>query len=141
MSIEKMFDLSGKVAIVTGRHSGLGKGIAEGLAEAGADIVICARRLELCQEACSEIEKELRVKSLPIKCDMTKTDEVNNLVETTTKEFGKVDILVNSAGIGDMEFICENAAIKDSITDGKDLHLFQYVAKGLAVFFMQGGMI
>ena len=103
MSIEKMFDLSGKVAIVTGGHSGLGKGIAEGLAEAGADIVICARRFELCQEACSEIEKKLGVKSLPVRCDVTHTDEVNNLIESTIKEFGKVDILVNSAGIGGSE--------------------------------------
>lgn len=103
MSIEKMFDLSGKVAIVTGGHSGIGKGIAEGLAEAGADVVICARRFELCQEVCSEIEKKLRVKSLPVRCDVTNTDEVNNLIESTIKEFGKVDILVNSAGTGGSE--------------------------------------
>ncbi len=100
MSVEKLFNLSGKVAIVTGGHSGLGKGIAEGLAEAGANIVIAARRLELCQEVSSEIEKKTGVKCLPIRCDVTKADAVNSLVESTVKEFGKVDILVNSAGKG-----------------------------------------
>ena len=62
MGIAEMFDLSGKVAVVTGGHSGIGRGIAEGLAEAGADIVICARRFGRCQEACSEIEGKLGVK-------------------------------------------------------------------------------
>jgi len=103
MSILKMFDLSGKVAIVTGGHSGIGKGIAEGLAEAGANLVICARRFEVCREVCSGIEGKFGVKCLPIKCDVTKTDEVDNVVETTVKEFGKVDILVNSAGVGGSE--------------------------------------
>ena len=102
MSIAKMFDLSGKVAVVVGGNSGIGKGIAEGLAEAGANIVVCARRLNLCQEVCLEIEK-LGVKTLPVRCDVTNTDEVNNLIETTIKEFGKVDIFAYSAGLGEVE--------------------------------------
>lgn len=101
MSIEKMFGLSGKVAIVVGGNSGIGKGIAEGLAEAGANIVVCARRLNLCQEVCLEIEK-LGVKTLPVRCDVTNTDEVNNLVKTTINEFGKVDIFAYSAGLGEV---------------------------------------
>ena len=103
MSWQEIFGLSGKVAIVTGGHSGIGKAITEGLAEAGANLVICARRFEVCQEVCSEIEGKLGVKCLPIKCDVAKTDEVDNVVETTVKEFGKVDILVNSAGVGGSE--------------------------------------
>ncbi len=95
-----MFDLSGKVAVVVGGNSGIGKGIAEGLAEAGANIVVSARRLNLCQEACSEIEK-LGVKAFPLRCDVTNTDEVNSLIEATVKEFGKVDIFVFSVGIGE----------------------------------------
>lgn len=97
-----MFDLSGRVAVVTGGNSGIGRAIAEGLAEAGANIVICARRLGLCQKACSEIE-ELGVKSLPIRCDVTNTGEVNNVIDTTIKEFGRLDILVNNAGVGEGE--------------------------------------
>ena len=92
-----MFDLSGKVAVITGGYRGIGYGITEGLAEAGADIVICARHLERCQEACSKIEK-LGVKALPLKCDVGNSDEVDNLIEATVKEFGKIDILVNNAG-------------------------------------------
>ena len=98
----EMFDLSGKVAVVVGGHSGIGRGIAEGLAEAGADIVIAARRFDRCQETCSELEK-LEVKTLPVRCDATINDEVNNLVETTVREFGKLDILVYSAGVGGNE--------------------------------------
>jgi len=101
MSIVKMFDLSGKVAVIVGGNSGIGKGIAEGLAEAGANIVVCARRLNLCQEVCLEIEK-LGVKTLPVRCDVTNTDEVNNLIETTIKEFGKIDIFAYSAGLGEV---------------------------------------
>lgn len=95
-----VFALKDKIAVVTGGNSGIGKGIAEGLAEAGADIVIAARRFEQCREVCSEIESKTGVKCLPIKCDVTKTDEVNGLIEETVKVFGKVDILVNSAGVG-----------------------------------------
>lgn len=92
-----MFDLSGKVAVVTGGYWGIGYGIVEALAEAGAGIVICARHFDRCQEACSKIEK-LGVKAFPLRCDVTKTDEVENLIGTTVKEFGKIDILVNNAG-------------------------------------------
>jgi len=95
-----MFDLSGKVAVVVGGNSGIGRGIAEGLAEAGANIVVSARRLNLCQEVCSEIEK-LGVKTLPVKCDVTNTDEVNNLIEAAIKEFGKVDIFAYCPGTGE----------------------------------------
>ena len=95
-----IFALNGKVAVVTGGNSGIGRGIAEGLAEAGADIVIAARRIEQCREVSLEIQKKTGVKCLPIKCDVTKTDEANSLIDSTIKEFGKLDILVNSAGIG-----------------------------------------
>jgi len=152
MGILKMFDLSGKVAVVTGGHSGLGKGIAEGLAEAGADVVICARRFDRCQEACSEIKGGFGVKSLPIRCDVASTDEVNNLIETTIKEFGKVDILVNSAGVGGSEkpvtetsdedwnmtlnidltgtFLCSRAAAREMINqnEGKIINIASMAA-------------
>jgi gluconate 5-dehydrogenase len=91
-----MFDLTGKVAVVTGGYRGIGYGIAEGFAEGGADIVICARHLERCQEACSKIEK-LGVKALPVRCDVSDTSEVDNLISATVREFGKIDILVNNA--------------------------------------------
>ena len=97
-----MFNLTGKVAIVTGGYQGIGRGIAEGLAEAGSDVVICARNYDRCVDACSEIEK-LGVKALPVRCDISKTEEVQGLVSETVKEMGKINILVNNAGIGGSE--------------------------------------
>ena len=102
MSRFSMFDLTGKVAIVTGGYHGIGRGIAEGLAEAGADIVICARNQERCAEACKEIEK-LGVKAVPIRCDISKSEEVEDLVAKAVKAFGKINILVNNAGVGGSE--------------------------------------
>jgi NAD(P)-dependent dehydrogenase (short-subunit alcohol dehydrogenase family) len=92
-----IFDLTGKVAIVTGGYTGIGYGIAEGLAEAGANIVICARNFTFCQEACQKLE-QLGVKALPVRCDITSIIDIANLVASTLKEFGKIDILVNNAG-------------------------------------------
>lgn len=95
-----MFDLSGKVAIVTGGCSGLGIAFSEALAEAGSNIVIADVLVGTpqCQDVCSGLEK-FGVKVLPIKCDVTDPESVDNLMVTTVKEFGKIDILVNSAGI------------------------------------------
>jgi len=92
-----MFDLSGKAAIVTGGGSGIGRALAEGLAEAGCGIVICSRNYEQCVKAGGEIA-ELGVKVLPIRCDVTKSDEVENLVRSAVEEMGGIDILVNNAG-------------------------------------------
>jgi NAD(P)-dependent dehydrogenase (short-subunit alcohol dehydrogenase family) len=96
------FDLSGKVAIVTGGYQGIGRGIAEGLAEAGAQVVICARNFDKCVEACGAIG-EMGVKALPVRCDITQKEEVERLVQKTVQEMGRVDILVNNAGVGGSE--------------------------------------
>jgi NAD(P)-dependent dehydrogenase (short-subunit alcohol dehydrogenase family) len=93
-----IFDLRGKVAIVTGGYSGIGKGISEGLAEAGCDVVICARNYRRCVDACEKIKK-LGVRTLPIRCDVTKRDEVENLIHQTVKEMGGINVLVNNAGV------------------------------------------
>ncbi len=93
-----MFDLKGKVAVITGGYSGIGRGIAEGLAEAGCNIVICARNYGRCVEACKKI-KRLGVKALPIRCDVTKRDEIENLVHHTVREMGGINVLVNNAGV------------------------------------------
>jgi NAD(P)-dependent dehydrogenase (short-subunit alcohol dehydrogenase family) len=97
-----MFDLTGKVAIVTGGYHGIGRGIAEGLAEAGSSVVLCARSFDKCVEACLEIAKK-GVKSLPVRCDITRKDEVEDLVKKTVQEMGKINILVNNAGVGGSE--------------------------------------
>jgi len=97
------FDLTGKVAIVTGGATGIGRGIAEGLADAGSSIVIAARRLEKCQEACKEIQERSGVKTFPPRCDITKQDQIDGFVSDVIEEFGHIDILVNNSGIGGSE--------------------------------------
>ena len=92
-----MFDLTGRVAVITGASSGLGRQMSEAFASRGADIVIMARRIERLNELKVELEK-YNVKVLPIKCDVTSTEDINNACIEVEKTFGKVDILVNCAG-------------------------------------------
>lgn len=97
------FDLTDKVAIITGGATGIGRGLAEGLADAGASIVLCSRRLELLEKACLEISARTGIKAYPHRLDITGTPEINTLVRDVMKEFGHIDILVNNAGIGGSE--------------------------------------
>lgn len=97
------FDLTGKVAIVTGGATGIGRGIAEGLADAGANIVLAARRAEKCRVACREIAQRTGVSTLSCQCDVTKGDQVSNLVNTVLSAMGQIDILVNNSGTGGSE--------------------------------------
>ena len=92
-----MFDLKGRVAVISGASSGLGKQMALGFAKAGADVVLVARRIERLEELKSRVE-ELGVKALAVKCDVTSTEEINAAAKMVEEVFGKVDILVNCAG-------------------------------------------
>lgn len=92
-----MFNLKGRVAVISGASSGLGKQMSRGFAEAGADLVILARRIEKLEELKIELES-FGVKVLPIKCDVTLTEDINNAAKIAEETFGKVDILVNCAG-------------------------------------------
>jgi NAD(P)-dependent dehydrogenase (short-subunit alcohol dehydrogenase family) len=93
----KLFDLSGKTAIVTGGGKGVGRQLAQGLAEAGANVVLCARKAERCEEAAAELER-LGVGALGLGCDVRDPEQVKEVVGRTTVDFGSVDILVNNAG-------------------------------------------
>lgn len=93
-----LFDLSGKTALVTGGNGGIGLGIAEGLAEAGARLVIAARNADKTSQAVAN----LRAKGftcIGIECDVTDRGQIEMAVQRTLKEFGSLDILVNNAGI------------------------------------------
>ena len=92
-----MFNLKNKVVVITGASSGLGKQMSLGFALQGANLVLIARRIERLEELKKELEKE-NIKVLPIKCDVTKTEDINNAAQIAEKEFGKVDILINCAG-------------------------------------------
>jgi gluconate 5-dehydrogenase len=92
-----LFDLSGRTAIVTGGGKGIGRQMAAGLAEAGADIVVCARDAARCEEAAAELE-QLGVHALGLGCDVRDSEQVQAVVGRTVADFGGVDILVNNAG-------------------------------------------
>jgi gluconate 5-dehydrogenase len=93
-----LFDLSGRVALVTGGSKGLGKAMARGFAEAGADIVISSRHEDELKAAKAEIEQGTNAKVAYFVADMTKREDVKRLAEQALAAMGRVDILVNNAG-------------------------------------------
>jgi len=99
MNVKELFDLTGKTAIVTGGYTGIGKQMAYGLAEAGANVVIAARNYEGCVETAKEISEATGVRTLPFKCDVSSEGDAAALVAATMAEFGRLDILVNNAGV------------------------------------------
>lgn len=96
--LQKLFDLTGKIAIVTGGAGGIGKAIALGLAEAGADVVVTSRGLTKLEDAAREIQTKGR-RSMAISSDTTRVKSVEEMVSRVIHEFGHIDILVNAAGI------------------------------------------
>ncbi|MCL4517546.1 MAG: SDR family oxidoreductase [Firmicutes bacterium] len=98
MDVRRLFDLTGRVAIVTGGSMGLGMQFARALAELGANLALCARKVERCEEAAGELRR-LGVKALALRCDVTNPSEVEQMVSRTLEEFGRIDILVNNAGV------------------------------------------
>ena len=97
MKPSELFDLTGKVAIVSGGGSGIGRQMAAGLAEAGADVVLCARKPERCEQAAEEL-RALGVRALGLRCDVRDPAEIQAVVDRTRAELGRVDVLVNNAG-------------------------------------------
>jgi NAD(P)-dependent dehydrogenase (short-subunit alcohol dehydrogenase family) len=96
--MNKLFDLSGKVALVIGGHGGLGKAIALGLADAGADVVVSSRNLDSLRAVAGEIEAKGQ-RSLAFKVDIVNEPEVKAMVDAILKIFPRIDILVNAAGL------------------------------------------
>jgi len=98
VNVKQLFDLTGRVAIVTGGSIGLGRQMAEGLAEMGADLVLCARKQERCHQAAEELQ-QLGVKAIALGCDVKNPDSIQEMVEATLSQFGRIDVLINNAGI------------------------------------------
>jgi NAD(P)-dependent dehydrogenase (short-subunit alcohol dehydrogenase family) len=92
------FDLTGKVALVTGGSRGLGRAMVLGLADAGADIIVASRKFEACRSTADEVEARGR-RALPVAANVSRWDELDHLVETDYDVFGRVDVLVNNAGM------------------------------------------
>ena len=98
MHIKDLFDLTGRVAIVTGGSRGLGREMAEGLAEAGASLMLCARRDDWLTPTVNEMrERGFRVEGMI--CDVSNPEQVQKVVDTTLAAYSKVDILINNAGV------------------------------------------
>jgi len=97
--MKNIFDLTGKVALVTGASSGLGVQFAKALANQGADIAITARRVEKLEQVKKEVEA-IGVKCFLVPCDVGKTEEIISMVGKVKEHFGKIDIFVNNAGVG-----------------------------------------
>ncbi|MFT4575931.1 MAG: dehydrogenase/reductase SDR family protein 4 [Polaribacter sp.] len=118
MTIKEQFNLEGKVAIVTGSSKGIGKAIAKGLAENGAQVVISSRSQEACDEVVKEFKKE-GLNVIGIACHIGKEDQRKNLVAKTIEAFGRIDVLVNNAAINPVFGPIEDVdpAIFDKIMD------------------------
>ena len=97
IGVEELFGLTGRVAVVTGASSGLGVGFATALAQAGASLVLAARRADRLESLAAELG-EAGVDVLPVACDVTDSSQVEALKDACLERFGRVDILVNNAG-------------------------------------------
>ncbi|MDA0807848.1 MAG: 3-oxoacyl-ACP reductase FabG [Planctomycetota bacterium] len=95
----KLFDLTGRAAIITGGSKGLGAAIAEGLASAGANVLLVSRNLAEAQTAADEIASGYGVKTAAIQADVSNPEDVDTMVAKAIAEFGQIDILFNNAGI------------------------------------------
>lgn len=110
-----LFDLTGRVAVVTGASTGLGLQMAKAFASQGAKLVLLARRMNLLEENAKALTAEYGVEVLPFVCDITNTERVKEAVKATMERFGRVDILVNNAGTGAV-------APAEEITDEQFMH-------------------
>ncbi|AXF56101.1 SDR family oxidoreductase [Salicibibacter kimchii] len=98
MSLLDLFNIKGKTAIVTGGGRGLGAQFAETMAESSANVVLCSRRLENCEDVAKQLKDEYGVETLALQCDVTDQADVDHLVAKTQEKFGSIDILINNSG-------------------------------------------
>jgi NAD(P)-dependent dehydrogenase (short-subunit alcohol dehydrogenase family) len=94
-----VFDLKGRVALVTGATRGLGRAIADGLASAGADVVVVSRKADACASTALELERDHGIAALPCAAHVGRWAELDGLVDAAYERFGHVDVLVNNAGM------------------------------------------
>ena len=98
--MKSYFDLKGQVALVTGCSGGLGVQMARALASAGCNIIPIARRIEKLEEVAAGLRSDYGVEVLPLRCDITSTEQVEDVVAKAMERFGRIDIVVNNAGTG-----------------------------------------
>ena len=93
-----LFDLSGRTALITGGGRGLGKDIAEIFAAYGANIAVCSRKIDNCQETVQALQTDYPIQAKAYACDIRSEEHINETVEAVLSDFGRVDILVNNSG-------------------------------------------
>jgi len=98
VKLDSLFRLDGKVALITGGGRGIGKFIATGFAEAGANLVITSRKMKNLESTARELEKEFGIIALPVACDVSREEDIDNLLNVVQEKFPRIDILVNNAG-------------------------------------------
>lgn len=96
--VRELFDLRGRVAVVTGGGSGLGLQMAEALADAGADIVVCARKLDRCERAAAQLSDRYGTTVLGLRCDLREPRQIDEVIGQAISQLGRIDILVNNSG-------------------------------------------
>ena len=116
--MKNYFEMKGQVALVTGCSSGLGVQMARALASAGCNVVPIARRLEKLEEVAASIRADFGVEVQPLRCDITSTEQVEDVVAKALERFGRIDVLVNNAGTGAV-------APAEEITDAQFENEFQ----------------
>ena len=94
-----LFDLTGKVAVVTGGSRGMGREMVLAFAQHGADVVIASRKIDACEELAEEVRDTTGQRALPVACHVGYWDQCDDLCETVYGEFGQCDVLVNNAGL------------------------------------------
>ena len=133
----ELFDLTGKVALLTGASKGMGQAMAEGLAEHGARVVISSRKLDQCQELATAINNKLGPDTaIAVACNVGYKDQLQALVDTTREKLGPIDILVHNAGInpfyGPMSEIPDEAFDKIMGSNVRSVHwICQMVASDM----------
>jgi NAD(P)-dependent dehydrogenase (short-subunit alcohol dehydrogenase family) len=117
--METLFDLSGKVALVTGGSRGLGREMVRAFAAAGADVIIASRKLESCEALASEIRKTMGREALAVACHVGEWDQLDRLADVAYERFGRVDVLVNNAGLSPVYDHVSNVteALYDKVLD------------------------
>ncbi len=117
--VGELFDLSGKVAVVTGGSRGLGREMVLAFARAGADVVIASRKLESCERLAEEVRKETGRRALPVACHVGDWAQNERLAAVAYEQFGHVDVLVNNAGMSPLydHVVNVSEALYDKVLD------------------------
>ncbi len=132
-----MFDLTGRVVVVSGASSGLGRQMAVGFAKQGADLVVLARRMEKLESLAQEIRTFGR-RCLPLQCDVTKSEMVDAAAKQAETEFGKIDVLVNCAGSAKNAGVLNMTNEEWDFTIDTDMNSVFYVTRAFGNIMKKG---